>query len=149
MSTTRSTLLGKLVELCGAARSRAYYVRRGFVDWSSFPWARHARVISIVVPDETLLADANGCNKATVVMQFVCVLQDEDIQSRVNDTLMDELRADVDEVLRALEAHYTVLDDGGLSPTLFFINRKDATATEFHDPDSHVQGVLAKVQINY
>lgn len=138
----RYTALATIRRLATEVRGGAYFVKRGPIDWSSFPFTKHERALAIMVDEQTLF---QSINTATVTLEVAGQLSNPEDQPELNDGLMDEFTEDLEWIARSL---MNSTDDQGDS-VITGLNLKDATAIEFHDPQFGVQGMILNFNITY
>lgn len=129
------TLKAKYEEI----KNKAYFVRRGPIDWTSHDWETRPRAVAIIIDDCTFLQQVNS---ATVSFEvFSKIPKDTD---DISDTLTDELFSDAAEVLNYL---ITTKDDN--NDNVATLMPKSELAIECYDMDLKIQGLIITFTLKY
>ena len=135
--SSRAVFLQKLKAECEAARNGRYFVKRGVINWSTFPFDTHPFAIALVV-DDFSFADDNGFQEMRVSLEVAARMPDDLEQPEIDDGLLDELTEDAE---RALQLVIKALDANQDAVVLRF-DARTSRGVEFHDTALRVQGVV-------
>jgi len=142
-----------MVDLWRKVRSGAYvYVKRGAVNWATFPFQKYKRCVSIV-QDEVSLLKSEGRREAAVTFEIMSLIPVKAVDDptkdiiEINDVLEDEMIFDAERVLLHLSQAESKIEPG-MKVTAKVVT-EDSEATEVHDPDIGVQGIVIPFTIGF
>lgn len=138
----RKIVLDTLRGFCQQVRGGVYFVKRGPIDWATFPFNQHSRAISILVDDQSLFLDINV---ASLTLEFGAQLRSVSDDPGLDDGLMDELTDDAEWVVRSLIDSSNSQGDAVVLRT----DLKESRAIEFHDAQLMVQGIVVNFEVSF
>lgn len=139
----RQTLLAHLKTLAMRSRSSSYFVKRGPIEWSTFPFeTKGSRAISIIHAHGNFLP-SDGKHLSTIAMEAAARTPSREEDTEIDDGLQDELIEDLEEIVFDLQREK---DDRG--DTVAYVVGK-GTVRGFHDVSLRVQGVTAEFNVSY
>ena len=143
--SARKDVTQKVKELAKAARNGAYFVKRGYINWSSFPFEKYPRAIAILVDEENLFRDHTGFADARISLEIFTSIPDSDEDPQIDDGVLDELIDDARWIMESLEQSRNKQGD----PIVFKMKRNTSSVVESHDATLMVQGIVAIIQVTY
>lgn len=124
-------------------RGGRYFVKRGWLVWSAFPFDVHERGLSITVAFSRFLEEDGHPGEAEVTLALAARIEDSPdpgLDDGVVQEMIDDARWVVREAARQREDGYrpfTALHDS------------TSTVQEFHDDADRVQGVVASFRLRH
>lgn len=147
VSSQRTRVLAKVIDLCKEAGGGRYFVRRGAVNWAEFDFSRHSAGISILTPEFTLLGAQ--VNSITITLELVQQIPDGERVYRDTDGLNDEeiegLVEDARIILLGLKG---AKDDSGDATVLRIVDNR-IEGQEMSNLDFSIQGVMVTFTVEY
>lgn len=140
----RVAMLTKLLDLCRKARNGEYYVKRGAVNWTTFPFDKRPRAISVQVDDFSILRQT-GMNEGKLSLEMASRMAEETTDPQIDDTEIDRLISDAEGILYGL---MKAVDKAGDS-VLLRLDRESVNVVEFHDTSRMVQGIVVSFFVVY
>lgn len=137
----RKLILDKLEELCKVKRTHLYEVRRGIVDWPSFPFDRFPNVISIMTDETSFLREVNTGAFTLEIMSRLPKGVDQ--SADVNDKFL----TDAAEIFEELEMVGANNGDG--DSLILRVDRTKDIAIQVAEPFLGIQGLIATTFIEY
>ena len=134
------TVIDTMREACEGLRGRSYYVRRGAINWTSFPFDKNPKAIAIMVDEATLLRQMNDLR---VTLEFACSLPED--PAMVSDALLDEFMEDFQ---RFSEILVKAMDSNG-DAVIHSLDQSGVIAVEFSDSSLQVQGLSVSFRVSY
>lgn len=142
----RTILMTALANIAREVRGGRYLVKRGYINWATWPFDQHPYAMSLML-DEHDLFGAEGMLTGKVSIE--CFMRIPEVVSppQLEDATLEELITDVATVIeRVSVARYPGDPD---YPVAFAVLRKSARAVEAHDADLRVQGVTATFDVSF
>lgn len=133
-------VVGKMRALAEELRGRAYYVRRGAINWATFEFQKRERAVSIMVDEATML---RAMNSLKVTLEFACAIPEQ--VDAMNDDMMDQFMVDFEAFADKLVKS---VDDKG-DAVVHSLDLNTVIAVEFSDFDLQVQGLSVSFQLSY
>lgn len=148
--TAQSVVLAKLATLWRAQRSGRYEVHRGFIDWTTWPFAVKPYAVALWVEEDLFLERALGVNhfdtirlRMDIATRFANPATASGVHYGLTPATIDEIRDDAGAVCLAL---IRSTDDNGQS----LVHRiTDARAQEWHDAQAALQGRLVELTLDH
>lgn len=138
----RRVVMDTLRRLCEEVRGGVYFVKRGPIDWATFPFDSHPRAISILADDLSLFKELN---EASLTLEIAAQIRTQGEDPGLDDGLMDEFIDDAEWVVRSLIGKDNASGDAVVLKT----DLEDSRAIEFHDPQLKVQGIIVNFDVSY
>ena len=141
----RALILAELKKAAEAVHGRRYFVKRGPINWVSFPFADHPFAIAIGVESENLgfLNPDDGMSSMNLVLEIYTKLEQNPEEPGFDDGLLDEIHADAEALVVGVQAY----NDGRgncLSAGVYGVR-----AMEIADATMNVQGVVLSFGVDY
>lgn len=147
VSSQRTRVLAKIIDLCKEAGGSRYFVRRGAVNWAEFDFNRYSAGISILTPEFTLLGVQ--LNSITVTLELIQSIPEGERLYRETDGLNDEeiegLVEDARIILLGLKA---AKDESGNAIVLRIVDNR-IEGQEMSNLDFSIQGVMITFTVEY
>jgi len=137
-------MLTKLLELCRKVRNNAYYVKRGAINWSSFPFDVRPLAVSVQVDDFSILK-ISGMNEGKLTLEMASRMAEETTDPQMDDAEIDRLISDAETIITGL---MKAVDTAGDS-VLYRLDRESVNVVEFHDTSRMVQGIVVSFFVVY
>jgi len=130
--------------LCEQVRNGAYFVKRGYINWSTFPFDKHERAIAILVDEESLEPSEKGFAEARLSFEiFTSIPESENPQ--IDDGILEELIIDARWIVSKLVQARNRQDD----PIIYAYKKNTSSIVESHDATLMVQGIVAIIRVTY
>lgn len=143
----KARLLELIVKKAKEVRNRRYYVKRGVIDWSAFPFSSQEYAISVQMDDSTLLR-TDG-NTGILSLEFATTIKELKIEPiQIEDRVIDEFDEDAEEIMRLASKELQTFGRVTAS-VLLAIDVKEARSQEFHDVTYKVQGTVVSVPLKF
>lgn len=145
--TARRVFCERWKEIAVQLRNGSYFVKRGAINWTTFPFDTYERAIAIMLDDGQLLRTqrSHGMKPTRCSMEIFCRLPSDQEVPEIDDGLMDELLDDAESVVRDLLRS----KDSSGDPVVFRIDENTARFVEAHDVQVKVQGVVVMFNLEY
>ena len=143
--TTRREMVDRWRELAEQIRNGIYFVKRGAINWTTFPFVDRTGGIALMIDDGTLFRNTMGMKDARCSMEMFRAMPEDEEEPQVDDGLMDELLDDAETILLDL---LKSTDSNG-DPILFKIDRDTVRFVEAHDTSIKVQGIVVTFNLTY
>lgn len=147
VSSQRTRVLAKIIDLCKEAGGGRYFVRRGAVNWAEFDFNRHPAGISILTPEFTLLGAQ--VNSITVTLEIVQQIPDGERLYRETDGLNDEeIEGLVEDARIIVLGLKSAKDESGDATVLRIVDNR-IEGQEMSNLDFSIQGVMVTFTVEY
>ena len=140
MSSPRNSMMTTIRNSAEVLRNSSYFVKRGAINWATFPFEEHSKAIAILIDDMSLLGSTTGVGGSKdgkISLEIAARMPDEKDHPSIDDGLMDDLIEDAETIVKDLIA----AKDGDY-PIVFHIDKASARVIEWHDAEVKVQGVV-------
>lgn len=135
--TRKTALMRAIREAAGKLRGGSYFVKRGLIDWASFPWRSHQWGLSIVV-EVMGIQGPDASDPAVIHLAFGTAIPAVLNPPEIDDDAQDQLDADARALLTAVRQS-TVTNS--FNETIGF-GISDVQEREWHDPQYRAQGLV-------
>lgn len=140
--STRAEVMDRLAAIARTVRGGAYWVHRGPVNWTAFPWVTHKRAMALMMEERTLTG--KQMEKGVLRIEAFAALPRKDDDPSIDDGLLDTLDTDVEwVVVEFTKAKFANSDN------LAHVNRSGSTVEEFFDPELGIQGIALRLPIEF
>jgi len=143
MSSPRAFLLQAIKSEAKLVRGGVYFVKRGVIDWSTFPFAERPRAIAVLSDDCSVLK-STGINDMTLSLEMATSMPTGS-EPEIDDGILDELFQDAETLLRKAAER---IDSNG-DPAAIVLMTESARVVEFHDSRLRVQGIVLTLTASY
>lgn len=145
--SARRQMCDRWRELAEQVRNGLYFVKRGAINWTTFPFKDEQGGIALMIDDGQLLRTQRerGMKPARCSMEMFRSLPDLNAIPAIDDGLMDELLDDAEEILTELMKSRTASND----PIVFRIDANSVRFVEAHDTEIKVQGIVVTFNLEY
>lgn len=147
VKSSRRVMLDRWKELAKEMRNGSYFVKRGAINWTTFPFGDEGAGIALMVDDGSLLRTQRnlGMKPARCSMEIFHRLPDEQESPEIDDGLMDQILDDAEWLIIELMKSRTAAND----PVVFRIDENSVRFVEAHDIEIKVQGVVVTFNLEY
>lgn len=144
ISKTR-VLTQTLKSLACQVRNSSYFVRRGAINWATFPFSRYPRAISIIIDDSSIFGPVKGAfDTANISLEMFTHLADIEEPMDLNDELMEELREDAAWILQTLMSAKDTSDN-----CVIYKLDRETRVIEASDSNLKVQGIVVTSSVTF
>lgn len=143
--TTRKRLVMQtLVDICKRMRGGRYYVKRGSVNWASFPFTDYPFAVCVLA-DEVTAFMTPGQSRGTLTLEMMVQVPHEVNQS--DDAVLDDLFEDAFVAFAQLSEAREPDDES--FPVITMLDQGSARAMEVSDTSMRVQGLVVSVTVQF
>ena len=140
----RKVFFDKVKTHAKEVRNGRYFVKRGVINWATFPFTNHAFAMSLLC-DDTSFMKVNGVQDMSFSIEAATSIPDSTAQPEIDDGVMDSMIEDVETILNQVRAD---LDSHSNSIALM-VDTESARIVEFHDSALRVQGIVATLIVKF
>jgi len=146
MPSPRLVLMQTLKKLLKDVRNQRYFVKRGCINWTAFPFTRHPFAVSLQMDETSFMKPQTGADRAKITFEMFTLMQEpRPEEPDIEDEVIDEIIADAEEVLFKIQSMRNSQGD----PIIFAIDKDTSRIVEAHDTDKKVQGVVVMMEVIY
>lgn len=139
----RQVVRDTLVKYAKQVRNSGYFVKRGAIVWSSFPFGEHPRAIAIMFDDIGILRQ-KGMTEAKIGIEMFASMP-EGTEPEIDDGLLDELIEDAEFILQKTIRERDSVGDS----VILRLDGETANVVESHDSTKRVQGIVVTFNVNF
>jgi len=142
--SSRRTAMDQLVEIAQQVRNSSYFVKRGAVNWASFPFDKVGRALSISIDTQSLLEES--FDNATVSLEMFGRIEEvsgDIVEVGIDDAFMDQIIDDARTIIRSWLR--STNSDGDCC----IFMRGKPQITEAHDTTLMIQGIVVIIEVKF
>lgn len=137
-----SRIVQTVLELWREERNGRYFVYRGAINWSKFPFEERPYAVAVLLDESPLLRDHGDMRMS---FEIFTRIKPDPLKPGIDDLTLDDLREDCQNVLAALRGRKRPNEDEKLVLGIFA-----SPAVEAHDVDKMgVEGIIARVHFKF
>ena len=146
--SARRNLIAAFKDAAKTVRNGRYRVKRGFVNYVTFPYDKNPFVLAIQIPQEPFKAtvvqdEASGTTSAEMALEFSCLLPEGDTDPEINEDVLDEFVEDAREIVRQVLKRKDVANDD------VAVNVVGREAEPFMSLDLGIQGLTVGLRVDW
>lgn len=120
-----------------------YFVKRGAVNWATFPFDEKGKAIAVMIDDTTFMAPNKGFDFMNLSLEVADRMPDG-TQPAIDDNLYEQMRVDIEWILARV-----IQETNSKGDNVIMRVDRNARLIEFHDVDRRVQGVVVTLNLTF
>lgn len=140
--SARRVVMDTLRQLWGDVRGGTYHVKRGPIYWPAWEFKNKPLAVAILADE---IAPFKQMIPADLSFEIGAAMPEVESEIMIDDGILDEIVDDVEWVFRQLAQARDSKGDNVVLKADF----DGSTVQEWHDPELRVQGVVARLSVDF